>query len=332
MSGPRNRKIGRKGYAKIRRYCLEPYLRSIFAPEAPIRKSVAPIMVFLRPDYSRDQQRRYDIENHDSEPSSSKGQKKPLPSKPNSPSIPKSSYTSHTWRPLPETPGPGQRQKLVSQPTAKSRKMSTINKKNVWSSVAVDKDRSHISAMTMKEFGIRIAQGTLAILFLVLTSFSAFTLNAGNLSGFSLSFFVFSLTVTYFVLYGVAVLAYPIIYHWIAQIVFEAFLVVFWLAAWATLASYASALNLGGAGRTSRASLGTMPASGLGRRGGQESLREAIMMAISDMNPASTLEQVSTSSVEAAETIIGISAALGAVIWVLFIITMIMTDNIHMQE
>jgi hypothetical protein len=56
-------------------------------------------------------------------------------------------------------------------------------RRNVWASWVRDgKDRSHITPLSTKEFGIRVAQLLLATVFLIITAFSAFNLNMGNVS------------------------------------------------------------------------------------------------------------------------------------------------------
>jgi hypothetical protein len=60
---------------------------------------------------------------------------------------------------------------------------SAARRRNVWEGRTQDgQDRSHIPPMSMAMFGIRIAQLVLAVIFLVLASFAAFTLNMGNVS------------------------------------------------------------------------------------------------------------------------------------------------------
>lgn len=55
--------------------------------------------------------------------------------------------------------------------------------KNVWARYWKDgKSRSHIHPMTSVLFGLRIAQLALAVVFLVLAAFSAFSLNFGSVS------------------------------------------------------------------------------------------------------------------------------------------------------
>jgi hypothetical protein len=61
--------------------------------------------------------------------------------------------------------------------------MVTI-KDNVWAERVVKdgQDRSHVPPVSMVQLRLRIAQMVLAVIFLVLASFSAFTLNVGNVS------------------------------------------------------------------------------------------------------------------------------------------------------
>jgi hypothetical protein len=56
---------------------------------------------------------------------------------------------------------------------------------NVWAGYARDgQDRSHVTPMTMTIFRIRIVQLVLAVAYLVLTAFAAFTLNAAEVFRF----------------------------------------------------------------------------------------------------------------------------------------------------
>jgi hypothetical protein len=58
-----------------------------------------------------------------------------------------------------------------------------LDRSNIWAGRNKDgQDRSHIPPMSMAMLGLRIAQLSLAVIFLVLASFSAFTLNMGNVS------------------------------------------------------------------------------------------------------------------------------------------------------
>jgi hypothetical protein len=126
----------------------------------------------------------------------------------------------------------------------------------------------------------------------------------------------------------------------------EALTVIFWLATWAVLASYASALNLAGAGRA-------VTVTGLTRRGppspsddyDDEGLGIAASATATDAAsglgmaiatnpsaktssaPGSALQVSSASAIQAAEISIGVDAGLGAIIWVLFIITLVMTSE-----
>ncbi|KJR88901.1 uncharacterized protein SPSK_07877 [Sporothrix schenckii 1099-18] len=89
---------------------------------------------------------------------------------------------------------------------------------------------------------VRIAQLVLAFLLLVLTAYSASKLGSGA-AGFGLTWFTFIFTVLYFVWLGVSLAAVPAIYHPIAHIPVEILLNIFWLSTWAVLASEATSIG-----------------------------------------------------------------------------------------
>lgn len=65
---------------------------------------------------------------------------------------------------------------VTSGPTA-------ANDKNVWANhIKNGDDRTHVPAMSKKAFIVRIVQLVIAVVFLVLAAFAAFTLNMGNVS------------------------------------------------------------------------------------------------------------------------------------------------------
>ncbi|KAH8898321.1 hypothetical protein GQ53DRAFT_881388 [Thozetella sp. PMI_491] len=171
----------------------------------------------------------------------------------------------------------------------KTAKMGTI-KENVWMSKTVDgQDRSHIPPMSMQMFRLRIAQIVLAVIFLILSAFAAYTLNMSN---------------------------WCILSGWDAV---EALTNIFWLASWATFASYASAINLPGAGRA----VGRRQAPP-GPAGGPATQATTTPTGLGP-TAAGGLASNSASAVLAAEIAIAVDAAIGAVIWVLFCITLLMT-------
>lgn len=176
---------------------------------------------------------------------------------------------------------------------------------NVWHARTLDgQDRSHIPPMAKRLFFVRIAQLVLAVAYLVLAAFAAFTLNASTLPGFAFAFFVFSWTVVYFVWLVVSIFKYPIAYHWIAHISVEALTNIFWLASWATFASYASAINLPGAERTFPPPPETT---------------------VDGSSPVFDFTWSTASEVMAAKVAIAVDAAIGAAIWVLFCVTLFAT-------
>jgi len=81
---------------------------------------------------------------------------------------------------------------------------------------------------------------------------------------------------------------------------------IFWLGSWAVFASYASQLNLAGAGRGSNVVvISSRDTNGLG-------------------SSAAASSRMSIQA-QAAEVAIGLGAGLGALNWVLFCITLVMT-------
>ncbi|CAK7211609.1 hypothetical protein SBRCBS47491_001182 [Sporothrix bragantina] len=89
---------------------------------------------------------------------------------------------------------------------------------------------------------IRIFQLVLAFILLVLTAYSASKLGSGA-AGFGLTWFTFILTVLYFVYLGVSLSAAPSAYHPLAHLPFEILVNIFWLCSWAVLASEASSIG-----------------------------------------------------------------------------------------
>ncbi|KAK8097136.1 uncharacterized protein PG998_005359 [Apiospora kogelbergensis] len=242
---------------------------------------------------------------------------------------------------------------------------SAADDRNVWARhIKNGDDRTHVPPLSKKLFIIRVVQLVLAVLFLVLAAFAAFTLNMGNYmychGGFctipwdckcvdrftGLSFFVFSWTVVYFVWLGVTILIYPVLYHWIAHIVVEGLTNVFWLATWASLASYASALNVANAGyyfvlAGRQLGIGSdappPPPHGAGGPDGGRGPGSAGAGSVGGgpggPGPTgSSAAAAARSSIQAARISIAVDAGLGAVIWVLFIITLIATTERQRRE
>ncbi|KAK6855150.1 hypothetical protein PG990_008556 [Apiospora arundinis] len=213
--------------------------------------------------------------------------------------------------------------------------------RNVWARhIKNGDDRTHVPPLSKKVFIVRIVQLVLTVIFLVLAAFAAFTLNMGNLPGFGLSFFVFSWTVVYFIWLGVTILIYPVLYHWIAHIVVEGLTNIFWLATWASLASYASALNVANAGyyfvlagRQLGIASGAPPPppgpdGGFGPDGGRGPGGNGGRPGGAGSSSAgqASAAAAARSSIQAARIAIAVDAGLGAVIWVLFVITLIATS------
>lgn len=95
---------------------------------------------------------------------------------------------------------------------------------------------------------------------------------------------------------------------------------IFWLASWATFASYATALNVAGAGR------------GLARRDRDDdddgpSAGIAAGLAAAGLGPKAAKAGNAASLRSAADIAIAVDAGIGAVIWVLFIVTLFTTGQ-----
>lgn len=102
---------------------------------------------------------------------------------------------------------------------------------------------------------------------------------------------------------------------------------VFWLATWATFASYAGALNLAGAGvdvnnRNLNTAAWSNPTTTTTRTvNAPNSLGPTGLPGASSADPFRVTQQ----TIYAAEICIGIDAGLGALIWVLFVVSLILT-------
>ncbi|KAK8044257.1 hypothetical protein PG993_004281 [Apiospora rasikravindrae] len=209
----------------------------------------------------------------------------------------------------------GKGKKKMSAPNnVTSGPSAAADDRNVWANhIKNGDDRTHVPPVGVKVFIIRVVQLVIAVVFLVLAAFAAFTLNMGNLT--------------------------PTTLH---TRVVEGLTNVFWLAAWASLASLASALNVARAGYyyvlTGRQAgigadqppppppppheAGGPPDYGRGPGG-------AGAGAGAGANPAaaaSAAAATARSTIQAAKVAICVDAGLGAVIWVLFVITLIATS------
>jgi len=173
--------------------------------------------------------------------------------------------------------------------------MARDMKANWYASRADGKDRSHIPAQPFWSLLVRIAQAVLAVLLVVLTAFSASRLGSG-VPGFGMTWFSFSWTAVYFGYLAVSVLVAPEAYHYITHLVLEALSCIFWLATWATLAGEAS--DLSGAtyyhGVPKYISSGALPS-------------------FFDNN---------LSTLRSAIDCVGASAGIGALVWLLFCVTL----------
>ncbi|KAK7992534.1 hypothetical protein PG988_001328 [Apiospora saccharicola] len=210
---------------------------------------------------------------------------------------------------------------------------SATNNQNVWANhIKNGDDRTHVPPMSKKVLILRIVQLVIAVIFLVLAAFAAFTLNMGNLPAFD--------TLT---LVPVLTLATPCLIS-----IIEGLTNIFWLATWASLASLASALNVAragyyyvisarqagfsppppppdcgpdgrapgcngagaGIGAGAGAGAGGVPAGGAGAG-----------------SAAASAAATARATIQAAKVAICVDAGLGALIWVLFIITLIATSE-----
>lgn len=145
-------------------------------------------------------------------------------------------------------------------------------------------DRTHIPAQPLWAGILRICQLVLAFIILVLTAYAAGQFASGSLAGFGLAWLSFIWTLGYLVWLAVAVLVMPQIYNYWAQLGLEVLSAIWWLCTWAVLASEASSLSI-------------FDSFHFWGRYGAGSFRSAI-------------------------DCIKASAALGAILWVLFVVTL----------
>ncbi|KAK8085623.1 hypothetical protein PG997_006894, partial [Apiospora hydei] len=235
--------------------------------------------------------------------------------------------------------------------------------RNVWANhIKNGDDRTHVPPMGRKVFIIRIVQLVLAVVFLVLAAFAAFTLNMGNVS-VSIIFrllldrglfpvarrvdTLLSRSLSLDRPYVSARHTPPSPYSSAATPrppftrVIEGLTNVFWLATWASLASLASALNVARAGYyyvlAARQTpgpgayqpqpppppppheIGVPPDGGRGPGGAGAGADAGASSAAAAATARSTIQ--------AAKVAICVDAGLGALIWVLFVITLIATSE-----
>ncbi|CAK7271198.1 hypothetical protein SEPCBS119000_004478 [Sporothrix epigloea] len=89
---------------------------------------------------------------------------------------------------------------------------------------------------------VRFFQLVLAFIMLVLTAYSASKLGSGA-AGFGLTWFTFIFTVLYFVYLGVSLSSARSAYHSAVHLILEILVNIFWLSSWAVLASEASDIS-----------------------------------------------------------------------------------------
>jgi len=99
---------------------------------------------------------------------------------------------------------------------------------------------------------------------------------------------------------------------------------IFWLSSWAVLASYADAWNVTGVGRTFAPRQGLLAALPSIAKGPAEG--PANMAGLAE-GPAGVLTANLGASMKSADIALAFDAALGAVIWVLFIVTLLSTSE-----
>ncbi|KAH8904641.1 hypothetical protein BR93DRAFT_930101 [Coniochaeta sp. PMI_546] len=116
---------------------------------------------------------------------------------------------------------------------------------NIWDVREHDgRSRAHIPAQPVwSAVALRIVQLILAFIILVMTAYAASQFGTGDLAGFGLAWFTFILTVGYIIYLGVSLFNATHIYNYWVQLVLESLLVIFWLCTWAVLASEASDLS-----------------------------------------------------------------------------------------
>ncbi|KAB5536212.1 hypothetical protein GE09DRAFT_1249905 [Coniochaeta sp. 2T2.1] len=116
---------------------------------------------------------------------------------------------------------------------------------NIWDARAHDgKSRTHVPAQPVwSAFGMRVVQLLLAFIILVMTAYAADQFGTSGLAGFGLAWFTFILTLGYIIYLAVSLFVTPQIYNYWAQLVLESLLVIFWLCTWAVLASEAAQLS-----------------------------------------------------------------------------------------
>ncbi|KAE8446768.1 hypothetical protein EG329_011673 [Mollisiaceae sp. DMI_Dod_QoI] len=113
---------------------------------------------------------------------------------------------------------------------------------NVYARRGLD-GRSHIPELPFWVALIRIAQFILALIVLILAAYASSVFGADYFAGYGMTFFTFSWTILFLIYILVTPLWFPQFYLYWAHLGFEITTVVFWLTAWALLAQEASAWN-----------------------------------------------------------------------------------------
>jgi len=154
--------------------------------------------------------------------------------------------------------------------------------------------RDHIPALPFWVALIRIAQFILALIVVILIGYASSVFGAAFIPGYGMTFFTFAWTVIFLLYIFITPLWYPEAYHYWAHLGFETTLVVFWLVTWALLAQEASEID-------SVVSLDNQALADAG-------------LNLGDIFPTSWTHAINATKA---------GAALGALTWLLFIITLV---------
>ncbi|KAI6323554.1 hypothetical protein MCOR34_001807 [Pyricularia oryzae] len=170
----------------------------------------------------------------------------------------------------------------------------TAMKNNFWAFKDGDgKNRAHVPATPMWIAIVRAVQLALALLILILTAVAANKFR-GAFSSFALTWFTFAWTLLHIGWLAISILIVPLIYNIWGQLAVEILSVIFWLASWAALAADAASL-----GEYERMYTGDAVFTGTGRSSGVPN----------DFKTGSSCTKA--------------AAALGALQWVLFVVTLV---------
>lgn len=164
---------------------------------------------------------------------------------------------------------------------------------NVYARRGLD-GRSHIPALPFWVALIRIAQFILALIVLILAAYASSVFGSDYFPGYGMTFFVFSWTILFLIYIFVTPLWYPELYLYWAHLGLEITTVIFWLVAWALLAQEASAWNA------------------------VQGAENAINQAIQDSGVQVDIWSAGNHAIAATKA----AAALGAITWLLFVVTL----------